>query len=176
MGILAQFANWAGLFGFIPVYAAQIGASEADLGIITTLALASGAVVSLAVASIARRWGSVFTIVLGAILLGSTTLIVPLVHDVPALEIVMVVNGLGRGILATILMALSIQAVAPQQRATAMGVYQALYAIGTLLGPLISGHLADSMGLAVVFYLSAAICLLLAGTAFLLRRTRLGQG
>ncbi len=175
MGILAQFANWAGLFGFIPVYAVQIGASEADLGIITMLALASGAVVALAVASIARRWGNVFTIVLGAILLGSTTLIVPLIHDVSALEIVMVVNGLGRGILATILMSLSIQAVAPQQRATAMGVYQALYAVGMLLGPLISGHLADSLGLTVVFYLSAAICLLLAGTAFLLRRTRQGQ-
>lgn len=167
MGILSQFANWAGLFGFIPVYADQIGASSADLGIITMLTLASSAVAALMVVPVAKRWGNPFTILLGAVLMGGAILSVPLIHNVYVLEAVMVVNGLGRGMLNTILMALSIQAVAPQQRATAMGVYQAAYAVGMISGPLVSGSLADSLGLAAVFYLSASLCLLLAGMAYL---------
>jgi len=67
----------------------------------------------------------------------------------------------------TIFMALSIRAVAPQQQATAMGVYQAIYAIGMLMGPLVSGSLADSQGLDSVFYLSAFLCLVIAVIACL---------
>lgn len=167
LGILSQFANWAGLFGFIPVYAAEIGASNADLGIITMLTLASSAVAALAVVYIARRWGNSLTILLGALSIGGAILVVPLIHDVNILKVVMVINGFGRGVLGTILMSLSVQGIAPQQRATAMGIYQAMYAIGMLLGPMVSGSLADSQGLVAVFYLSASLCLIVAGLAFL---------
>ena len=99
--------------------------------------------------------------------MGSAILSVPYIRDVYVLEAVMVVNGLGKGVLSTILMVLSIRAIAPQQRATAMGVYQAMYAVGMLSGPLVSGFLADSLSLASVFYLSAFLCLLIAGMACL---------
>ncbi len=167
MGILSQFANWSGLFGFIPIYATQIGASSADLGIITMLALASSAVAALVVVYIAKRWGNSVAIVLGSILMGSALLVVPLVHDVNVLKAVMVINGFGRGVLSTVLMGLSVQVVTLRQRATAMGIYQATYAVGTLLGPALSGFLADSQGLVAVFYLSASLCLVIAGMAFL---------
>jgi len=36
-----------------------------------------------------------------------------------------------------------------------------------LLGPLLSGFVGDSLGLASVFYLSASLCLVIAGLAFL---------
>lgn len=167
MGILSQFANWAGLFGFIPIYATRIGASNADLGFITMLALASSAVAALVVASLVKRWGNSLTIVSGSVLIGSAMLVVPLVHDVSLLMVVMVVSGFGRGVLATILMSLSVRAVAPRQKATAMGIYQATYAVGMILGPVVSGSLADSQGLVAVFYLSASLCLVIAGMALL---------
>ena len=67
------------------------------------------------------------------------------------------------------LMALSISAVAPAHRATAMGVYQALYSIGMLTGPLLGGLVAETVGLGAVFYMSGAI-VLLAGGLLMLRR------
>ena len=167
MGILSQFANWSGLFGFIPVYGAQIGASSADLGTITMLSLAASAVAALFVVPLVKRCGNSFTILLGAILMGGAIAIIPLIHQVGLLEGTMVFYGLGRGILNTILMSLSIQAVAPQQRATAMGIYQAIYAVGMFLGPFVSGSIADGFGIATVFYLSAFFCLLIAGMAYL---------
>jgi MFS family permease len=167
MALLFQFINWAGLFGFVPVYAARIGATSADLGTITMLSLASTALASLLVVRVARLRGPSFTILLGSIFLAATMGVIPLINHVSLLMVIMFINGVGRGLLATILMALSIQAVSQQQRATAMGIFQATYALGMLAGPLASGFLANSSGLAAVFYLSTFFCLVLAGTAYL---------
>ena len=167
MGILLQFATFSGVFGFIPIYAAKIGASSTDLGIITMLAVGSSTVAALAAAPMAERWGNRLTIVIGSTLVGLALLTIPFIQRVYVLEAVQVAYGLGRGVLFTILMTLSIQAVTPQQRATAMGVYQAAYSVGMLAGPLVSGFLADSQGLATVFYLSASLCLVIAGIACL---------
>ena len=167
MAVLLLFATFTGIFGFIPIYAVKIGASSADLGIITTIVVGSAALVSLAVPYMSERWGTRYTIVLGAALIGSALLSVPFIHSINMLKAVQIAHGLGRGILGTTTMTLSIQAVDPQQRATAMGVYQATYSIGMLFGPLVSGFLADSQGLTSIFYLSASLCLVIAGMAFL---------
>jgi len=173
MAVLLQFAMFAGIFGFIPVYAASIGASSADLGNITTVALAAAAVAALLVIPVAERIGYTITIVIGSIFIAIALVAVPFIHSISVLVAFQVLNGFGRGILQTVLMALSIRSVAPQQRATAMGFYQAIYAVGMISGPMVSGVLADNMGLSAVFYLSASLLLVIGGMAFLpvLRKT-----
>ena len=161
MSVLVHFASYAGVLGFLPVYAARLGASAAALGVLTMLALGSAAGAALGAIYAVERWGYPRAIALGALLLGGALLSVPFIGQVAWLGVAQVVNGLGRGLLMTVLMALSIRAVAPQERATAMGVYQALYSVGMLAGPLASGVLAERLGLASVFYISAALCLVL---------------
>ena len=56
-------------------------------------------------------------------------------------------------------MALSVNAVAPTDRATAMGVYQAVYALGMFAGPASAGFIGDGLGMASVFFISAAVTL-----------------
>jgi predicted MFS family arabinose efflux permease len=167
MGVLLQFAMFAGMFGFIPIYAASIGASSADLGMITTVALAAAAVAAMLSIPVAERIGYTVTIIIGAVLIAAALVIVPLIHTIPVLIAIQVLNGFGRGVLQTVLMALSIHSIAPQQRATAMGFYQAVYAVGMIAGPMVSGVLADNMGLSSVFYLSASLLLVIGGIAFL---------
>ena len=167
MGILLQFAMFAGMFGFIPIYAARIGASSADLGMITTVALAAAAVAAILSIPVAERIGYTASILFGSILIAIALVIVPLIHTIPLLIAIQVLNGFGRGVLQTVLMALSIQSIAPQQRATAMGFYHADYAVGMIAGPMVSGVLADNMGLSSVFYLSASLLLVIGGMAFL---------
>ena len=58
----------------------------------------------------------------------------------------------------TIFMALSIRRISQQQHATSIGIFQAIYALGMLSGPIISGKLADSMGIISIFYLCGIIC------------------
>jgi predicted MFS family arabinose efflux permease len=50
-----------------------------------------------------------------------------------------------------------------------MGTYQALYAIGMLTGPAVSGAIADSAGIEWVFWSSAAITVFGAGLVFVRR-------
>ncbi len=163
MAVLVQFTTFAGVFGFVPVYAKSIGASSLDLGLVTMLALLATMVMALAAAPLAKRFGYSTSVRLGAILMGLTFVLVPLVTWMPMLYLVQIGSGVARGVLNTTLMALSIHLVEPEQRATAMGFYQAVYAIGMLLGPLASGYLANSFGLPSVFFASAGICVLLVG-------------
>jgi predicted MFS family arabinose efflux permease len=167
MGILLFFAEFMSVWGFVPVYAARIGASDTELGILTMLASGVSMVGSLVVAPMIKRWGNIFTLVAGSVILGLSLLAVPFIHNIPLLDAAQMLNGLGWGMLPTQLMALSIHNTAPQQRATAMGFFQAMYAIGMLMGPLVSGFLADNFGLAVIFYVSSAVCFAVIGLVYL---------
>ena len=61
----------------------------------------------------------------------------------------------------TTFMALSIHNVSYEHQATAMGVFQAIYAIGMLAGPLLSGMLGGKLGLSSVFNLMASTSILI---------------
>lgn len=165
MAVLVQFISFAGVFGFVPVYAKSIGASSLDLGLVTMLALLAATVTTLVAAPLAQRFGYSNTVRIGAILMGVTVVAIPLVTWVPLLYLLQIGSGAGRGTFNTVLMALAIHHVEPEQRATAMGFYQAVYAIGMLLGPLVSGYLANGLGISSVFFVSAGVCVVLTGMA-----------
>ncbi len=167
MAILMQFVTFSGIFGFVSVYAEQIGASKAELGIITMLHMGSSAVAALVAANLVGRFGYRLTILAAALLMSAAMVSTPFIHSIFLLDVSQVVNGAARGLLSTVFLDLSIRAVAPEQRATAMGVFQALYSIGMFLGPLLSGVVADGLGLPSVFYLSMLLSLAVAALAFL---------
>jgi len=63
-------------------------------------------------------------------------------------------------------------AVAPAQRATAMGVYQAIYAIGMLAGPILAGAIADGVSIDAVFYVCVFVSMIGVALAFVTRMPR----
>jgi predicted MFS family arabinose efflux permease len=114
-----------------------------------------------------ERSGHRMAILLGALLMAVSMFTIPFTRDVPVLIATQVFCGLGRGILLTSLMTLSIRDVAPKHQATAMGIYQAVYAVGMLAGPLVSGFLGDSLGLDSIFFLTALLSSFIMVLAFL---------
>jgi DHA1 family multidrug resistance protein-like MFS transporter len=84
---------------------------------------------------------------------------------------------LAQGISYPVLMGLSIQYVADAERTTAMGLHQAVYAIGMFGGPWLSGWLADAVGIRLTFEVTAFICLALGllVTRWLTKAGRLGS-
>ncbi len=155
MAVLMMYVTYASIFGFIPSYGATIGASDSQLGVITMLTLAASAVSALISVRLAERIGYTAALSIGAVLMAASLLAVPATTTPEALALVQIVSGLGRGTLLALLMALSIQSAPPAVRATAMGIFQAMYAIGSLVGPIVSGAVADRFGLDAVFQLSA---------------------
>jgi MFS transporter, DHA1 family, multidrug resistance protein len=69
--------------------------------------------------------------------------------------------GLSTGINYPILMGMSIVHVDESQRATAMGVYQSVYAVGMFTGPWLSGLLADAIGIQPMFAVTGFVILAL---------------
>ncbi len=167
MAILLFFAEFASIWGFVPVYAARLGASDAGLGVLTMLVTIGSMAGSLIITPLIRRFGQVFSIIFSSIMLGLALVAVPFIRDLNLLGLVLTLNGIGFGMLSTQLMVLSIYNIEAKQRATAMGFYQAVYAIGMLTGPLISGFLSNHFGLSVVFYVAGALGMLIAALAHL---------
>lgn len=165
MAVLMQFASFSTIFGFTASFGARIGASSSQLGVITMVTLTAAAVGAFVAVRVAERFSYASALVLGALLLGGALLLIPTTRTPQALALVQSVAGLGRGSLLALLMALSIRSAPAGARATSMGIFQALYGIGSLSGPTVSGILAERFDLDAVFILSAALAFVIAAIA-----------
>ncbi len=172
---LNQYVIWATTFGFIPLYADGLGASKSALGVIGVIALLPYTLASLVNHRIAGRLGENRSLFVGILVMAVMTFVVPLIRNLPILAITQGISGIGRGMTYPLLMGLSIRQIPVQERATAMGVFQATYAIGMFLGPMTCGALADVFGLSGAFVIAGAICTVAAFIALILLKPPAGE-
>jgi DHA1 family multidrug resistance protein-like MFS transporter len=71
--------------------------------------------------------------------------------------------GISIGLAYPLLLAMTIEAVPAEERATATGFHQSVYALGMFLGPSITGALATVIGIRPSFAISAVGVSILAG-------------
>ncbi|MBM7028156.1 MFS transporter [Bacillus velezensis] len=81
--------------------------------------------------------------------------IIPFTISPMALYVVQILIGFSLGIIFPLLLGMSIESVPADMRATSMGAYQALYALGIFGGPLAEGFFNDWLGLRAGFYFAA---------------------
>ena len=154
---LNHYTFWATTFGFIPVHAANLGASKLALGIIGVAALVPYTLTAPMNHHFAARLGENRTVFTGILVMAVTMFVVPLIHNIPLLAVAQGASGFGRGLVYPLLMGLSIREISGEDRATAMGVFQAIYAIGMFLGPATAGAVADAVGLSGAFIIAGAV-------------------
>lgn len=159
VSIFAHFVTFATSFTFIPIYAEKIGGSESQIGYVSTAMFAGGVIGTVLAPYVARKIGYSAAIFSGLSLMALAAVVVPALDGVVGLGISQFVGGFGRGLEATILMTLAVLSVAPTMRATAMGMFQAVYAIGMITGPVAAGAAADNFNIDVVFYMSTAVAI-----------------
>ena len=163
-----HFAFWATTFSFIPLYADGLGASKLVLGIIGVISLVPYTLTALMNHRFAQRLGENRAVFMGMLVMAAMTFFVPLIDKVPLLAISQGVSGFGRGMVYPLLMGLSIREIPGKDRATAMGVYQAVYAIGMFFGPMTAGAFADIVGLSGAFIISGTVSVIAAVAALIL--------
>jgi MFS family permease len=157
---LLQFTIFSTTFGFTPIYAQQIGASKGQLGFLLFYYMLTNTLATLLSGTFARRWLSERQMVLsGFVLIAAAVFLVPLAARVEALFVLQAVHGIGVGLLFPLLMGLAIQPIPREQQATAMGIYQCVYAFGMTLGPILSGLIAQPLGISWVFVFNGLLCL-----------------
>jgi predicted MFS family arabinose efflux permease len=159
--ILLQFSNFAIAYGFCPIFAQQLGASKADLGLLLFWYLLPNLAGTLLSGTFIRRYlADRWILTAGFFLISGAVFSIPLTGRVSTLFLVQAINGTGVGLTFPLLMGLSIQSIPREQQATAMGFFQSLYAIGMSVGPILSGVFAQEIGLTSVFIMNGAMTLI----------------
>ncbi len=158
LGILVQYGPWA-LLSFSPVVARQLGAGHAQLGWLSLFSAGATILASYLAGTVNGRLGRRSTLLsgMGVMILG--LLVLPSVNAFWQLCLVLAAVGAGRGILLPSLMGYCQSEVSGSMKATAMGFFQALYAVGMFLGPTVTGLISDRFGMGAAFYLAAGLLL-----------------
>lgn len=167
---VCQFGVWALTFGFMPLLARRMGASAAATGLIMTLNIAANTAANLFATFIAGGGGKRRLLYGSFAVFAGGALLAALGRSVPTLLVSTAIMGLANGIFFPILLGLSIQGVDRAHRSTAMGIHQAIYAVGMFTGPWIGGILADAVGLRAMFVIAAGFCLVAASAVTALNR------
>jgi predicted MFS family arabinose efflux permease len=158
LSILAHSILFITMFGFTPSRALELGASKGELTLLSVCFMIPHAVTAiLSGKRFAPRFGPWNTALTGFALSAVCTLSIPFLPGFASLCVTQAVNGFAQGLHLPLLLGLAIQEIEPAKRATAMGFYQAVYALGMFAGPFLAGWLNQGFGLSAGFYLGGAI-------------------
>lgn len=154
MAILVQLVVYGTVFGFVPVAARNLGASNFELGLLTTLSTFPSIIASMLAGTwFVQRMGLNKTMIAGFLMLAISAAAVPLSENMIQLYGGQFLGGFGRGLVFPLLMALSVTSMKEEIKATAMGFFQSLYAVGMFFGPVMVGLAADTVNLNFGFWL-----------------------
>lgn len=157
LALFGQYISWAMTQSFVPIYAAELGANKAQLGWMMSVWQAANTLMAFGAGQLNARLGIRWTVTLGSALITLSTLLVPLTPAIGPLIASRLLHGVGQGLSYPVLMGSALLAVPEEKRGAAMGFFQAIYAIGMVAGPAVSGIFADQLGLIPTFYLTAAL-------------------
>lgn len=145
------------MFGFTPNYALTIGATNETL-IFTVLSfMVPHAIAPIVTGSyLAGRFQKWSILVVGFIGTFVFSAIIPFIKSLWLLYLTQAVNGFAQGMTIPLLMGMAIQTIPNSKRATAMGLFQAIYALGIFLGPFVAG-LFSQEGTFLPVFLTAGV-------------------
>lgn len=160
LGILSQFITFATAFGFVPILAKNLGAVSYELSALAALSIIPAIFISrLAGDTFVRRFGKKATMNTGFFLSGLICAIMPFSPNLWVLYGLQFIGGIGRSLVFPLLMGLGIEPIKSEQRATAMGFFQAMYGIGMVVGPIFLGFIGDVFGLTKGFLFTSVFAL-----------------
>jgi predicted MFS family arabinose efflux permease len=167
---ICQFGVWALTFGFMPLLAHRMGANAAATGLILTLNIAANTAANLFATLIANRGGRRLLLYGSFAVFAGGAMLAAFGGSISFLFLSTVLMGLANGLYFPILLGLSIQGVDLSHRSTAMGIHQAVYAVGMFTGPWIGGIIADAVGIRTMFAIIAAFSFVAPASFFMLYR------
>jgi MFS family permease len=167
LAAVSQYANWAITFGFMPILAEGLGATDVALSLLVSMHIGTVTITTLTAAAIVDRAGARRLALVAFVLMSAAIGLAALTSSLALVFVAQFSIGVAQGLSYPVLMGMSIRDVADAERNTAMGLHQAVYAIGMFTGPWLSGLLADALGIRPMFGVAAFICL--AAGVFLIR-------
>lgn len=159
---------------FYPLFAAaSAGLGEASIGLVLSVYMFGGGLLQIPFGFLADRFPRFPQIILGSTLAPLLLLAVPFVHRVGAIVVIMFAIGALSALSRASILAFRTELGRTHGMGTLAGIQGSAFAVGQMVGPPVSGLIADGIGLTSVFPFGTAIGLLSSGFVLMwLRRWR----
>ncbi|MDI6870864.1 MAG: MFS transporter [Bacillota bacterium] len=158
LALLTHFIFYATILGFTPVYVTSLGLSKLTLGVLSTasgLAYVLGTLLATRAEMRQLPWRFLVGASFAAMALAVWA--TPFSRTAGQLAAGFIALGFCRGTTYPVLMAAALRASPPAYTATAVGLFQAIYAVGMFAGPALAGVVAQRLGLPAVFVFCAVL-------------------
>ncbi len=153
------FTGFSFLFPIIPVYAAELGATVAQVGLVVATISYVTAFFLVPFGILSDKFGRYNFLVGGLAIFAAAPLLYPLAKDPGQLIVVRAVHGLAAAAFLPAAIALVIDLTPEANRGEAIGWYTASLQLGLMAGPITGGFLADYFGFDAAFYGCSAVSL-----------------
>ena len=139
----------------------ELGASDGIVGISSVIYMISSVgFAAFAASGTCSRKGPRFWIPLVFAVVASYCILVPAAGSIPVLLLLQILPGMSTGILFSFATSEAMRDIPADRKSTAMGMYQAVYAVGMTTFPIFTGALATRKGILTGYLLLAGIALL----------------
>lgn len=122
-----------------------------------------------------KKFGLWRSFALASVPVGITTFATPYFEDLILLTTLRLIAGVGTGIIFSSCMSSIVRRFNENYQASAMGIFQAIYAIGMFTGPILSGVIAAKIGLESVFIISSIVSILIIFVSFSMKSDELAK-
>jgi MFS family permease len=147
-------------WGIYPLFFASLGLGVAAIGTIKAAYPATWGILQLLTGPLSDRWGRKWLIACGMVVQAGGIWLTVQVPLYTAWMIGALLQGIGTAMVYPTLLAAISDVAHPEWRATAMGAYRFWRDLGYALGALISGIIADLLGMRAAIQVVAALTLL----------------
>ena len=175
IGIFIQFITFSINFSYFPIYLNKLSFSDSIVGNLVAFYTLASFIGTISSPRLIKRFGLWKIFIYSAILIGLTTLITPLFENLFLLIFLRLIGGIGGGIIFSSCMSSIVRGFQENYQASAMGIFQAVYAIGMFLGPILSGVIGSNINLESVFIFSSSVTLPIILISFFIKKEELAK-
>jgi MFS family permease len=147
-------------WGIYPLFFSGLGLGVAAIGTIKAVYPAAWGALQVLTGPLSDRWGRKWLIAGGMIVQGGAIWLTVAVPKYPAWIVAALFQGVGTAMVYPTLLAAISDVAHPEWRATTMGVYRFWRDLGYAIGALISGIIADLLGMRAAIQVVAVLTLL----------------
>jgi MFS family permease len=162
------FASQSLIFPVMPLYAAQLGASVSEVGLIVALVAYGNALFMIPFGLLSDRFGRRTFLIAGFVICTLTTLLYTLTTNIVQLSLLRALHGIGLAAQTPTIIATVLDLSPEEQRGKALGWITAATQTGLMAGPIIGGSILNSFGFGTAFISSSIFSLI--GLVVLLAR------
>lgn len=169
--MLLQVFLQSTISGFTPILAQDLGADSLARSILGIINLVFAIIGSLVITlKKVRKIREDVHIAVTAIGFSVSAILFPFAGNLLQLYLIQALAGFCQGAMLAYMMGLAVRHFPGEKRATAMGVFQTLYGLGMLVGPLITGGIGDHFGLKISYFVLALLSLFIIPLVVLWRK------